>query len=1058
MRIRVLGPLAVDHDGEPVPVGGPRVRALLATLALDPGHPVPAARLVATLWGDRPPANPVNALQTLVKRLRAALRPVDAIVGRSGGYLLDLPPEAVDAHRFAALADRARDHADPARRAAVLDEALALWRGPALADLRGLPHLDALDALAAPLEERRLAAVEAHAEACLAAGREIDLTAEVAAAPLRERLCALAVRALAAAGRQADALALFEATRRRLADELGVDPGEELAAAHLAVLRGHARRPAPAPRHPGSPRHPGRIRPSLTSFVGREDELRLLAELVAGSRLVTIVGPGGGGKTRLAIELAAAHQDEWPDGVRLAELAPIRDPVDVPHAVLDALGGTDGDGTGRGGAGRGGADPRRRVTAALTGRTLLLVLDNCEHVVDAAAELADLLLRECPDIVIVATSREPLGVPGEALLLITPLGLPPAGHLDPREAARYPAVRLFADRAANVRPGFTLDTGNAPAVTAICRSLDGLPLAIELAAARIRALTPAQIAERLDDRFRLLTAGSRVALPRHQTLRAVVAWSWDLLTEAERRLARRLSVFAGGATLDSVEQVCAADAADLAALVDKSLVEVDDAGRYRMLETIRAYAAERLAESGEATRLWRRHAEHLIALAENAEPRLRTADQMTWIRRLAAEHDNLNAVLRWAIDSGETVTAVRLCGSLNWYWWFGGYRTEAAVWAGQVLALVGETPPPGLVRAYAGCVFAWGMSRIGRVLREPRSLQEICRRMDDLIGLAEAEGPVHPLLRIGRALLAAMSGRTERAGELLARYAGDSDPWLASSARMIRSGAGTAVAEVELDLEQAVAGFRDIGERWGLSEALITLATLRAARGDASSTTELLTEVDRLTDDWLVPEETISTLSRMAGVRAANGDLAGAAAALAKARGGVVDGIAEHCLLEFRLAEAELARRTGDLTTALAAYQAITATLDETSAGPQLTAWARAGYGRALAQAGDTRRALAEHRAALNALDSMPELSILVTVIGGLAVTALAGGDTLRAATLLGIGMAIAGGAPSDPEVIAVMERLRTVLGEPAFRDALDRGRALGRAGLPGLVAAMGPD
>ena len=362
----------------------------------------------------------------------------------------------------------------------------------------------------------------------------------------------------------------------------------------------------------------------LTSFVGREEELRRLAKLLAESRLVTLTGPGGAGKTRLSVETAARMADELPDGIWFVPLAPVRDALDVPQAVLTALGLNDTSWS---------ADPVEaarlaaqqlpldRLADALASRQLILVLDNCEHLVDAVAWLAARVLADAPGVRILATSREPLGITGETLCPVPSLQLPPEGA-SAEEAAQYPAIALFADRAAAVRPGFVLGPAVLEPVTRICRALDGIPLAIELAAARLRALTADQVADRLDDRFRLLSVGSRGALPRHQTLRAIVDWSWDLLDDAERTVLRRLSVFSGGATPDSAESVCALAGAGspgaagpagidpgavieiVASLVDKSLVTAtgEQQVRYRLLETVRAYAADRLAEAGEADR------------------------------------------------------------------------------------------------------------------------------------------------------------------------------------------------------------------------------------------------------------------------------------------------------------------------------------------------------------------------------------------------------------------------------------------------------------------------
>ncbi|WP_328853858.1 winged helix-turn-helix domain-containing protein [Microbispora hainanensis] len=1189
MRVRLLGALEVlDDDGAPVAVTGTRVRALLAVLAIRPGRLVPADRLVDALWERDLPANAANALQTLVKRLRAALGRPDAVLWRDGGYVLDLDPARVDAHVFlrltlpyatGTLPDGVTDGVTDAEAASgELDEALALWRGPALADLRAVSYLAAA---AARLEERRLAAVEARAAAHLALGREVDLSAEVAAHPLRERLSALAMRALARSGRQADALALWERVRRALADELGVDPGPELQAAHLDVLRGQDAPMPPSPpmnRTPSAPSAPGtlggpgdrdtpgaagapttgavgipdvpstpgtpgipsapgipdaagspdslggsgtragRVWAPPTTFVGREEEVTRLAALLRDSRLVTVVGPGGAGKTRLAVETAlrvaptsaAEHRhgsgtggsveggrgedkrgksgrgedkrgesgrgehtcgegqcgddrcgegrcdesrcDEsgCGEGAWLVELAPLTDPADVVRSVLETLGVAAEPRVG-GDWRRDPPDPAERLVAALSGRELLLILDNCEHVIDAAARLAELVLRRCPGVRVLATSREPLGVPGETLAPIPPLGLPPEG-VTPGEAGGYPAVRLLVDRARAVSPGFVLDERTTPHVVTICRRLDGMPLAIELAAARIRALGPERLAARIDDRFRLLTGGSRTALPRHRTLSAVVEWSWDLLAPEERTLAERLAVFAGGATLDDAELVCGGDGLDVVAvlpsLVDKSLLETPGDGRFRMLETIRAYALRRLTDSGELDHYRRRHAAHFLRLVEDAEPRLRGAGQLEWMARLTAEQDNLNAALRWAVDSRDAETALRLCGTMSWYWWLRGHRGQASVWAGQVLDLVPEGPPAGMVRAYAGCRFAVTVTRLGMIWTEPGRVEEIRRELGDLIEEALREGPVHPMLPILRAVVTAIAGRREEAAAMLDAYAGSDDPWLAASALMIRGGSLGPHGGSERDVAEAVRRFRALGDRWGLSEALLTLATLRARRG--AETTDLIDEIAGLTAGWVSADDMISTLTRLAELRLQAGDREGAAADVAAARSHVTAGVSPYALVQVSMGEANVARSGGDLDGAVAAYEEALSVLEDSPAVPQQLASTNAAYGRTLLARGDLDGALARHHQALDALGAAPDPPVLSTVLAGMAMIALAGGDATRSAALFGAADAAFEGWRADAEAAAALESARETAG-PAFDAAYERGRTASREdlGLP---------
>ncbi|MEU5075154.1 AfsR/SARP family transcriptional regulator [Streptomyces asoensis] len=758
VRYRILGTTqALRPDGVPVSVGGARLRALLTVLALRAGRSVPAGLLVEEVWAGDPPADEQGALQALVGRLRRALGP-DAVDSAEGGYRLAAAPDDVDLHRFERLtADglRALADGDPAKAAVVLDDALALWHGPALADLPDRA------AEAARREARRLDAVRARHTAAIALGQAErslpELTALCDAHPLDEPLQALRLRALRDAGRTAQALAAYDDVRRLLADRLGTDPGPELRTLHAELLgQGEPAGPgepsvrprpaaggrAPAPPAPAPPPL-GNLRARLTSFVGRENDIAALREDLASARLVTLLGPGGAGKTRLSQEAAEAVRDASRalagspvrdrvpagtpdlagartatardgglapppdgaadvarDGVWVAELAPVADPAAVPQAVLTAVGAREtvlyGAGAEEIRAAERHDDPLERLVEHCARRRMMIVLDNCEHVVDAAARLVEELLARCPEVTVLATSREPLGVPGEVLRPLDPLPEPVA-------------LRLLADRGAAARPGFRTDADEetAAACAEICRRLDGLPLAIELAAARLRLLTPRQIADRLDDRFRLLTSGSRTVLPRQQTLRAVVDWSWDLLDEDERDVLARLSVFARGCDLAAVEAVCGpADPApgtsgdpfaprsvldSLASLVDKSLVVAapDPRGdmRYRLLETVAEYAGERLDASGRRAAAERAHLTYYRELARTTDPLLRGPGQREAIDRLQLEYENLRTALGRAVAARDEQESLCLALSLVWYWQMRDLRIEARGWCVQIMAL-----------------------------------------------------------------------------------------------------------------------------------------------------------------------------------------------------------------------------------------------------------------------------------------------------------------------------------------------------------------------------------
>ncbi|MFD0367805.1 BTAD domain-containing putative transcriptional regulator [Streptomyces sp. NPDC127114] len=979
MIFRLLGPLTVD--GAPAS-GGPRVRALLALLLLDAGRVVPAERLVDGLYGEEPPAGAANALQSQVSRLRRAGLPDGVAVEHSAaGYrLTGVEADDVDASRFARLAregTRLRSYGDAVGAEELLREALGLWRGPALADVRDAPYAAAQ---VARLDALRLDALEEWAAARLAVGGDPaplvrDLAEAAAAQPLRERLRALQMRALAGAGRQAEALGVYEEVRGALADELGADPSEELASAHLAVLRGEASarplggpRPAdsgngsgslaaglcgtsagparglagtsagparglpgtsaglnpgmpdasaagaapglrgsrsgPAPDLPGTgtrtrggaPRgahalsdtgsggdtgtgvpgphgsphpsgfmdgpapapvpvpHPVRPPVPLTDFVGREPEREQLGALLSSARLVTLVGPGGAGKTRLAVECAGSE-------AVFVDLGAVG-PGETAAAFARALGVRDA--------------AEDALVRAVADRPLLLVVDNCEHVVAETALLVRELLARCPELRVLATGREALGITGESLLPLAAL-------------APGAAEELFVRRGSAARPGFA---GHAR-VPEICAALDGLPLALELAAARLRTLTVDDLADRLgerlgeplgdglgdrpgggrgeraDGRFRVLSRGDRTGPERHRTLAAVVEWSWELLDEEERLAAARFSVFRGGATAEAAAAVWGTDLADatdvLASLTEKSLMEATadgtGRGRYRMLETVRAYAAGRLPADDPA---FAAHTAHFLALARAADPGLRGPAQLDLLARLDAEDPNLRAALRRAAPED----GLRLVAALTPYWWLRGLRGQVA---GPVADLLDEvehaglaTESAGLGEEYALCVLtARAQPGPGAEPYPGLSPERLVRARDLLVARTE------PLRQPFTAFLWATTVGPEE------RLPVPDDAW--SRALDLVGQGHLALARGDEDtaertLTAALAGFRALGDRWGTATALEGLAGL------SPEPLPLLAEALGLFESLGVAEDIVDLLCRRAAVHEAAGDPVSAAA------------------------------------------------------------------------------------------------------------------------------------------------------------------------------------
>jgi predicted ATPase/DNA-binding SARP family transcriptional activator len=1048
VRIGILGPLVVERDGRPVDVAGGRLRALLARLAVDAGRSVPAGSLADAIWDGDLPADEQHALQSLVSRLRRALGDGDLIEQSAGGYRLAVAAGDVDASRFTELAGegtaRLRD-GDPERASRVLAMSLALWRGPALSDLTAGGELAVA---AASLEDLRVTARVDRAEAELALGRSAELVPELEALagehPLHERVAGQLIQALTAAGRQADALAVYERVRARLADELGVPPSPELQQIHLAVLQGD--RPAAA-----SPTPPARsnLVVRLTSFVGRERELERIGELLGRHRLLTLVGAGGAGKTRLANEVGDHAVGLVGDGVWLVELAPVAADAAIAPAILASLGLREVQMLGTRST-VAAADAMAHLLEVLADKDALLVLDNCEHLLEPVARHVDKLLGGCPGLRVMCTSREPLGITGEMIVPIAPLELP-ADELSPAEALTVPAVRLFADRAEAASAGFVVDEDTAGAVIDVCRRVDGLPLAIELAAARLRSMTLPQLAARLDDRFRLLTGGSRTAMARQRTLRAVVDWSWDLLDDREQALLRRLAVFSGGAILEDVEAVCAGEpvaAGDvfdlLCALVDKSLLVLVDAERprYRVLETIREYGLERMAEAGELPATRSAHAGHFAGLAIEAGPLLRGADQLTWLARLRADHDNVLAALRYLGDTGEADLVARTVVALLWFWLLSGSRQEVLAWTEFARAVPGDADPMDRL-------LIEGVHALARAIPgEPSAGDPWEALLATLAQIEDADLTSYPLLAAVRPMLAVAIGR-ERVIELLERSARHPDPWVRATVPFVR----VQISENEGDMEgmaaaldEAIRAFAEVGDRWGLATTMSELSSQRILTGDLVGAEQALEQTRSLMTELGSSDGGGMLRLRLADVRGRRGDLDGARRMLLESLEERERFAEETAMINMALAQVLMLQ--GDIGRArelVAEARRALGPLDNRRP-EQGHAHAMTANGAALVEveAGDRDAALAmmadAYPVAVGTRD-MPIVAILGVTLASFEHLC---GRPIESAEILGAAARLRGAEDrTHPQVARLTASLRERLGGDAFDTAFARGRAL---------------
>jgi predicted ATPase/DNA-binding SARP family transcriptional activator len=1081
LRVTLLGAFEVCRGDAAVPVSGARVRGLLTRLALAGGNPVEPGVLVDALWPEERPAEPANALQSLVSRLR---KMVGAVVQNDGGYRLDVTPDDVDALRFDRLAAEGRERlraGDPQAAAVLLADAVACWGGPNGHGGQGGPGgggEPAVIAAVAPGVATRLARARTEAEADLAAadlalGRAAAavtrLTGLLAEHPIDERAAALLMDALAAEGRPAEALALYERVREDLADRLGVDPGALLRERHLRLLRGSeqtgagddpaARRPPggqagaqpggqAGERDPGAGAGPGGALPPsnlpapLTSFIGRDDDLARIDTSLAAGRLVTVVGPGGAGKTRLALEAARRRRHEFRDGAWLIDLSSVTEPAKVGAALLAAIGL------------RGAAlfEPSSRIKPEgddldvlvdeLGGRESLLLVDNCEHLIDAVAHLIAALLARCEGLRVLTTSREPLAVDGEALVPLGPLALPePADTAE--EARRTASVRLFTERAAAGRPGFDIDPDTRADIIRIVRALDGMPLALELAAARLRTLSLAELADGLSDRFRLLTTGSRTAYPRHRTLRAVIAWSWELLSDDERTLAERVSVLPGGVTEASAAALCPEQSDLLAALVDKSLLQLaPEAGRYRMLETIREYGISRLADPAEVRDL---AADYFAGLVDRYDPQLRGAGQLEALRVLRAEYDNILAALRRLCDRPDPDRAVALALALAWFWQMFGRHADAAYWMREALAVPGGRR--SLIRDCAEIVLLLNqINGRGAAMEE-----ETRKRRGELRELATRLTSYPALPGLATALTAitlAFLDEFETSFAIMQRLVDGPDDWLRGLAQLFRAQYAENqgdVDQVREDVTAALEAFGRTGDRWGLATALPMRAQLRQYEGDLDGALADLHRARSLAREFgsLSLSDEIFIDLRWIDLNLRRGEVEDAVEMIAEARERAQRSASPEMLVLIDALEAGMWVRIGDLERA-----------------DELVSAAEAGMAAGLPFAGDHGRAIVgsvrasirikqgdaegagralqlAYAAAIETRD-MPILSMVAVTAAGLAELR---GRSREAALMLGAASRLRGTHDlSDPLIRTLGERCRHAIGEDAFADAYEKG------------------